>query len=68
MSSLEKQSMMVRMTVLPDDGGIPVTKSKAMQDHGHVGMGNGCRRPEAGELDVLFRAHTGQAATYSRTS
>lgn len=53
------------MTVLPDDGGIPVTKFRAMCDEGHLGMGAGHRRSAGGELGTLFRAQTEQAATYS---
>lgn len=44
----------VRMVVLPEEGGKPVTKSRAMCDHSPLGVGNGRRRPEAGELEVLL--------------
>ena len=39
-----------------------------MSDHGLEGMGSGCKRPMRDPEDVLFRAQTEQASTYSRTS
>lgn len=44
-AALENLLMMVSMTVLPSEGGKPVTKSRAMCDHGRAGMDSGWRRP-----------------------
>lgn len=54
------------MTVLPLDGGRPVTKSIAMCDQGQLGMDNGSR-PEGWGLEDLEHAHMELAAIYSRT-
>ena len=43
-------------------------KSNEMLDHGLEGMGSGCNRPMRDPEDVLLRAQTKQASTYSRTS
>ena len=67
-AALEKQSITVRMVVLPSDGGRPVTKSKAMWDQGRLGMGRGRSRPERGRVEVLFRAQVAHAAIKERTS
>lgn len=56
------------MTVLPLEAGNPVTKSKAMWDHGRPGVGSGCSNPEGVRLDNLLQAQVVQAVTYSRAS
>lgn len=67
-AAFEKQSTVVRMTELPEDGGSPVIKSSAMCDQGFQGTGSGLRRPAGGELDTFFCAQLGQADTNSWTS
>lgn len=64
-TNLEKRSIMVRMVVLPDEGGRPVTKSKAMWDHGLFGVGRGRIRPAGRVFGTLFCAQTKQVVTYS---
>uniref|UniRef100_A0A3B3E024 Putative nuclease HARBI1 n=1 Tax=Oryzias melastigma TaxID=30732 RepID=A0A3B3E024_ORYME len=44
------------MTVLPFDGGSPVTKSMARWDQGRLGLGRGCSRPAGAEDEDLERA------------
>lgn len=53
-TALEKRSIMVRITVLPLDGGRLVTKSKTICDQGWEGIGRGCNRPVYGKLEDLF--------------
>lgn len=67
-ATFEKQSTVVRMTELPEDGGSPVIKSSAMCDQGFQGTCSGLRRPAGGELDTFFCAQLGQADTNSWTS
>ncbi len=55
-------------TVLPLDGGRPVTKSMAMWDQGLEGIDSGRRSPTGGRLEPFPTAHTGQANTNSRAS
>lgn len=45
---------MVRMTVLPLEGGNPGMKSKEMLDQGRLGTDRGCNRPEGAWLLVLL--------------
>lgn len=59
---------MVRIVVLPSEGGRPMSKSMDMYDQGHMGRGNGQSRPAGRFVGVLHWAHSGQAATYSLTS
>lgn len=66
--TLEKQSKMVRMVVIPFDGGKPEMKSMETWDHGRLGMCKGWRRPEGGRWDDLFLEQTEQAKMYSLTS
>ena len=65
---LENRSTTVRMVLLPLDLVRPVTKSRAMSDHGQPGVGNGWRRPAGGRWEALLRAQISQAATNSRVS
>lgn len=65
---LENWSTTVIITVLPSEGGSPVTKSKAMWDQGQCGVGRGHSSPFLQWLDPLLRAQMEQAATYSSTS
>ena len=65
---LEKRSTTVSTVVLPLDTGSPVTKSMEMFAHGLEGIGRGCRIPIREPDDVLFRAQTEHASTYSQTS
>ncbi len=44
-AAFENQSTTTRMTVLPWEGGSPVTKSRERCDHGLWGMGKGCNSP-----------------------
>lgn len=67
-TNLDKWSFMVRMVVLPDEGGRPVTKSKTMWDHGLFGVGRGRIRPAGRVFGTLFCAQTKQAVTYSCVS
>ena len=62
-TALEKRSTIVSTTVLPSEGGRPVTKSTAMCDHGRCGTGRGRRRPAGARCDDLPRAQMEQAAT-----
>ena len=59
---------MVRMTVLPFNGGRPVTKSKAMWDHGQLGTGRGRSRPDLDLVEDLFWVHTVQAEIKDQVS
>ncbi len=55
-AALENRSTTVKTTVFPADGGRPVTKSRAMCDHGREGMGSGLRKPAGGELlDLVWQ-------------
>lgn len=40
-AALENQSIIVRIVVLPAEGGSPVMKSREMWDHGQPGLGRG---------------------------
>lgn len=64
----ENRSTIVTPTVLPLDGGKPVTKSRAICDHGRWGTGRGWIIPTGCWWEALLRAQMGQAATYSLTS
>lgn len=64
-TALEKLSIMDHVLVLPSDGGRMVTKSTAIWDQGHFGIGKGQRRPVEGWCEALLRAQTEQAATKS---
>ena len=55
--ALEKRSMMVKIGVLPDNGGKLVMKSSAMWDHGRPGTGRGQNNLAGGELGDFFLAH-----------
>lgn len=44
-AALENWSTTITITVLPLDGGRPVTKSRTMWDQDLPGMGRGCRSP-----------------------
>ena len=50
---LENRSTTVMMVLLPLEVGRPVTKSRAMSDHGRPGVGRGRRRPAGGRLGGL---------------
>lgn len=52
-AALEKQSTMVHMVALPEDGGSPLMKSRAMCDQGLLGIGRDLRNPTGGELEAL---------------
>lgn len=67
-TALEKWSMMVKITVLPWEGGSPVTKSTAICDQRRLGVGRGSRCPAGGELEALERAQVVQAAIYLQMS
>lgn len=62
-TALKNRSTTDRMVVLLTDGGSLVTKSMGGCDHGHLGMGSGCRRLE---VEVFFGAQTEQAVTNPR--
>lgn len=51
-AALEKQSIMVRIVLLPAEMGRPVTKSKEMWDQGRDGVGKGRWRPDDGPNDA----------------
>lgn len=59
---------MVSIVVLPRDVGKPVTKSTEMWVHGLWGTGRGHSSPTSLLVEILFVAHSGQAATTSRMS
>ncbi len=67
-TAFENLSTTVRTTLLPLDGGRPVTKSMAMWDQGLEGIDTGRRSPTGGRLEPFPTAHTGQANTNSRAS
>lgn len=54
---LENLSIMGKTTVLLLEIDSPVMKSKAMWDHGRLGIGKGQKRPELGWVEALFCAH-----------
>ncbi len=67
-AALENLSTTVRTTVMPLDGGRPVTKSIAMCDQGREGTDSGWSSPAGGRLEPFPAAQTGQADTNKRAS
>ena len=65
---LENRSTTVMMVLLPLEVERPVTKSRAMSDHGRPGVGRGWRRPAGGRWEALLQEQMSQAATNSRVS
>ncbi len=61
--AFENRSTTVKTTVLPWEGGSPVTKSSEMWDQGLEGTGSGWRSPAGGRLEVLEMAQTEQDKT-----
>lgn len=62
---IENLSTTVRMTVLPNETGWPVTKSTDMSDQGRLGTGKSCSKPKGDLMDDLAWVQVGQATTYS---
>lgn len=64
-NNLENLSTVLKTTMLPLDGGSPVTKSMDMWDQGHQGMGYGRRNYSGLNVGSLFCAQVGQAKIMS---
>ena len=64
----ENRSTTVMIVLLPLEVERPVTKSRAMSDHGQPGIGRGQMRPAGGQWEALLREQMSQAATNSRVS
>ncbi len=67
-AAFENLSPTVRTTVLPLEGGKPVTKSIAMFDQGREDTDSGWSSPAGGRLEPLPAAQIRQAAANCRTS
>lgn len=67
-AALENQSIIVRIVVLPAEGGSPVMKSREVWDHGRPGLGRAWSNPDGDCLESLFGAQVMQAVTYSLVS
>lgn len=65
LTALEKRSTTVTITVLPLDGGRPVTKFRAICDQVQEEIGRGCNRPADGRSEDR---QTEQAPTNQRMS
>ncbi len=66
--AFENRSTTVKTTMLPWEGGRPVTKSSEIRDQGLEGTNSGWRSPAEGRLEVLEIAQTKQAKTKSPMS